>query len=530
MDSPGSPIVDRTGGWRISVKTLIVLVATCAVIFWSIRTLWEDVPVNRLVKSLHYGDPSDRRDAATNLGSVGSEDLEVVIPALIGALRDGDEGVRSTVARSLGLSGGFALRSGLNPGLVSTAVRGLVAALEDVRPSVRAAAAGGLYVVYSAATGSPVVKDYANEQGQHLYVVFSGAAVSAQSNAVTGLLPSETVIHPLVALMGDGSEAVRAAAATALGPVGRMASVAPPPELVAILEADAAPEVRAAAAAAIAYFRTGLDPATVALLRALEPEEPQVRTNCESALRAIQGDKNVRLSVATVPALTATLASRQRLVRFHAAALLAKFGPEAESSVPALLTVLREPLDSGMLDFGIRAYLWDPALNAARALGRVAPGTPRAKEVVAGLIETLRKPRSIERGTTVVQVLAGFTLAELEPALPVLIETIRRSTLDDRFLGPAAARTLGQIAPGTSWAGDAAAVLTAALESPSPSTQDAAAKSLGGFGRQAAEAMSRLRALVEGDPFPGVRKSAAGALYRIESDLERETHEIIRMR
>jgi hypothetical protein len=61
---------------------------------------------------------------------------------------------------------------------------------------------------------------------------------------------------------------------------------------------------------------------------------------------------------------------------------LGAFGPVAESAVPALIQALREELIARSVGPDLEAE------QAARALGRIAPGTKSADEALAALIET----------------------------------------------------------------------------------------------------------------------------------------------
>ena len=310
------------------------------------------------------------------LGRLKDGDLLAVLPALVTALGDEDERVAVTVARPLATALQAAPRSG-DAIAARRAVTALVAALKDPRPGVRKAAAGGLV---AAALGFD----------------FLGADAAAACT------------HALVAALSDQSDEVRWAAASALGAFGK--GIPPPGALVAALNGDPSTRVRAAAALSLGQFRSGHDQTTVALLHALGTDEPEVRKACDSALvrlKALRDAKEERRSAAIVPALIEALTSHEVLVRYHAAAILGEVGAEARASVPALIGILSESLDSKIKHTDRRdPQEWDPVGEAALALGEIAPETPQAGEVVTALIAVIRSATRDRRPATVPEGLA----------------------------------------------------------------------------------------------------------------------------
>src|SRR5438045_263243 len=89
--------------FRISVRTLMVLVATCSLVIWSARRVWEDATQNPYIRVLQNGTSADRRIAAGQLiGPPRPGEVKAVLSALILALGDADGEVRRASVQSLG--------------------------------------------------------------------------------------------------------------------------------------------------------------------------------------------------------------------------------------------------------------------------------------------------------------------------------------------------------------------------------------------------------------------------------------------
>jgi HEAT repeat protein len=333
------------------------------------------------------------------------------------------------------------------------------------------------------------------------------------------------IINALTAALKDARPGVREGVARAIGSLAGEVFVEPPRRLIAVLEGDPDVAVRVSAATALGRYGAGLDAVPLALLRTLGGKEPRVRAACGFALSAIHsavpgGTAGTGPSATAIPALIEMLGSRERDVRYHASSLLSHFGPEAEAAVPALRNVLAEPIDPQMLSAEGSESSGDPAAAAARALGKIAPGTPRAKEAVATLVETMRSAGNARTRAELASSLERFKPSEGKPAVPVLIAMVRDNVAVIGPPAPSAASALGMLAPGTPRAGEAVAVLTTALGSKSQYTRAEAAKALGRFRKQAASATEKLRALAESDPIPPVRRAAAAAIRQIEDEAD----------
>ena len=136
--------------------------------------------------------------------------------------------------------------------------------------------------------------------------------------------------------------------------------------------------------------------------------------------------------------------SRDREVRFDAAELLERVGPEAESAVPALLATLKEPFDLEEIKRSrAAAWSWDPACAAAKALGRNSSN----REIIDGLVRMLSSDVA-ERTSCAAEGL-GYLGPGAVAAVPPLIAAYDRVLKSERHrIGQSAiAAAIGQIAP-----------------------------------------------------------------------------------
>jgi HEAT repeat protein len=327
----------------------------------------------------------------------------------------------------------------------------LVGAMQDADADVRSTALESLGVMASEIRGHPA-RTSAEQKGTEQQV--------------------EVALRTLTRGLSDPDPMVRASAVWGLGWFGERAKLDLPPELFA----------------------------------ALSDESDHVRQATLKALGAVQ------LTPGVVPSLIELLKSRDRQVRFQAAELLGRVGPEAESAVPSLLETLKEPLD---MDERKRtptvAWHWDPACNAAKALGQIAS----SEEVISKLAQMLSSDIA-ERISSAAEGLGNMG-PRAAAALPSLIAAY------DKVLGAkqhmigqiAIPKALGRIAPKSASAQGAVAILIRALDSQDWSVRLGAAQSLGSFGADAAGAIPRLRAL-EQDSVQDLRDAAAATLAAIE--------------
>jgi HEAT repeat protein len=146
-------------------------------------------------------------------------------------------------------------------------------------------------------------------------------------------------------------------------------------------------------------------------------------------------------------------------------------GPAAEPAVQALLGTLKEPFDhEGRIRSGIAAWSWDPACSAAKALRRIGA----CRQVLAALTGML-SDEVPERMS-----LAAEGLGNLGPgataAVPSSIKAYDKVLKSEHHvMGQSAIpAALGRIAPNSTSAPDAVAILIRALDSKDNSVRLAA--------------------------------------------------------
>jgi HEAT repeat protein len=284
------------------------------------------------------------------------------------------------------------------------------------------------------------------------------------------------VIQTLTAALSDPEPAIRASAVWGFGLLGQTRKLDLPPELIA----------------------------------ALSDQSSAVRQATAKALKTIQ------LTGEVVPALIKALGSRDRDIRFHAAELLRRVGPAAESAVQALLATLKEPFDLAESKRSRSiAWSWDPACAAAKALGRISP----SREVIAGLAEMLSADVA-ERISSAAEGLGDIGPPAVAAVPPLIAAYDNALNSQHHQIGQSAiAVALGRIAPGSASAPDAVAILMRALDSKGWPVRLCAVQALGHFGRDAAPAVRKLGDLNK-DSESSVRVAATAALAAIEAASE----------
>jgi hypothetical protein len=220
-------------------------------------------------------------------------------------------------------------------------------------------------------------------------------------------------------------------------------------------------------------------------------------------------------TAASLPVLVKGLGSRYREPRLCASRLLGVLGLDAVAAIPDLIRITSDTIDSTMVGPPkLHPAGWDPAWAAAQALGKIAPGTASAGEVILSLIAVA------QAGHPYRKVAAASALSNFGPAavgaVPSLIDDVRKNaaTKADFADGNHAATALGRIAPGTAVADEAVSCLNEALQAESEFTREQAIDALLRFGPKAAVGIPRFRALVN-DPHYSVRAAAAKALTEL---------------
>jgi HEAT repeat protein len=492
----------------------------------------------KLVKSLEVTRPECRTAYFEVLkeirpSSSGGPDPGGMIPALVAALGSRDPDVRLQVARSLGRFGAQA----------QGAVPALVALLGEpegpgragpskarfepdlVRPGGVSDTERDLAVVAAAAlgrvVGSPADSGGVEEGDQARAAIAALERLlwspdprrrAAAATALRSFSPDADMIAALGEAVGDRDETVRAAALWALSDHAIRRKFAAKEVIPAALE-DSSPEVRVAAAVALASLQAGVETMVPALIRhAGRDPDREVRTACASAL---QGMYPPRVSAAVLPMYLETIDGRESPAALRRSLIeaLPGFGAAANGAIPAIIRVLRSARGAAGWEAressGLRG-------SAARALGRLAPGSPSCADAIAALMNAVDDP-VVEVRSTAIEALVKIGPAAREAA-PTLIPLMRRAT-DQRstMKAVAIADAVRAVAPGTPEEARILAMLMELLGAEPdlqsvPSILGAVAR----FGPRATGELPRLREL-EGSTFPFVRNAARKAVDAIEA-------------
>ena len=267
-------------------------------------------------------------------------------------------------------------------------------------------------------------------------------------------------------------------------------SAAPARAELARLLQDGAPEVRAAAAWALARLGSDARPAVPALEAALGDPSEGVRVAAVSALGAVSAE-------ASAPALFAALSDPRQGVRWEAARALSRATLDADAALPRLTAALRGD---------------DPYLRgfAAWKLGEMGP---RARAAVPALVDALAREEGYGRGG------ASTALAKMGPAaraaVPALVQGLEAADGERRWK---AARTLGRIGPA---AEAAVPALIAHLSDPHEYVRAHAARALGRIGVRSLDVDRGLARAVR-DRTPAVAKEAHAAALELGLLVPRE--------
>jgi HEAT repeat protein len=439
---------------------------------------------------LRSGNPSERQSALRQVVQFGMGDINRSIPLVIESLADSDAAVRAQAAQTLAILGSYAVlespsdmssQSG-GPGLVSATTSALIVTLaKDEQSFVRAAAADALRNISVTTPRAAAMSTRGSEK--------AGGGPARATTPSTSPVDLNAIEAALTAALHDRNDDVRSAAATALGGAGPRASAEPPQPLVKALSDESA-ATRAAAAKALANFQSGLGPVIPALIRLSASDTHAVHEACTEALGKI---KRSAYSAAAVPALVDGLKDRDREVRLHVLSLLAPLGPEAADAVPALIAVLNEPLDSDRttgraVGRSLMSVSTGPAHEAAKALGKIAPGTRYAGKAVNALAEVVHAGPARRRAS------AADALGEFGPlaaaAVPALIQMLAESDAGKSDVpnrdGEAAAQAMSRIAAGSQSSEAVVAALGESLRSKTSTSRPAVLRALKHLEAQAA--------------------------------------------
>ncbi len=452
--------------FQTGVRGLIVVVACCAFIAWSARSLWESQhPAVAAAHGLQSADPARRARATRELTSAGETDPVRAIPPLIDALRDPEAEVRVATIVALGAIGGEAARGGSAWDAVAAAVAGLMRSLKDPVPAVRIAAMNALVrIAYGRGPAGPIDPKVIVRRPRHdaarpgRWSPHGGSGRAGDLRSGRPSRPAGAASRGPGASIGQRSGEGRQGRRQLPLQPGSVASF-PPPKRRA---------------------RRGRGPQCL-LGGFLQESAPGVLDGGDP--RAGDGARE------SSPGRS----SRRRLaLEPHAR------DPQAAVAIPGLLTLLKESIDrdrrlpdawDSNLPIGFNDL--DAAMLATRILARMAPGTKSAREVVAALASLVRSDDPMLREAAV-SALGEFGPAA-EPAVPALVQILRgavgKKDDADAFEGQSAARVLAKIAPGTKSASEVIAALTEVVRSDHPVRWGWAAEALGEFGPAAEPAV-----------------------------------------
>jgi HEAT repeat protein len=560
------------------MRSLIALVACCGAIFWAWRNVLRNSdPVraevrsiqDRAIGALQSGKPADRVAGIVELERLRTGDSSIAIPPLIAAiddpetsvriaavealdsigrvmaksgtggeamrpsataliryLNDPDRAVRFAVFRALGSIGPNVVKLGAGGEAIRVWATALIGCLKDPDPSVRVAAINALRSIGSSVVEAGCDGETVRASATALLECLKDPETSVRSAAaislgeitpprsdLTGAPPINraTVMDALVEMLGDRDAGARRAAINA---IAAHPSGCDPPKVLAEGLKDESAENRAAALSCLRVYRQGLDPWAPILLQVAERDpDRSVREECFRTLA--YAFKPPAVTLAVVPIMAAGLRSKDAGVRSAVASTLGEFSADGRAAIPDLLRVLRECLDAQRGPTGGADH---PAHMAAFALGRIAPGSAEAKEVIAALIEVARS--GLESRVGWAAVAAVNALGEFGPAaaesVPVLIKVLSDATAAGNFeRGASAATALGKIAPESRAADQAIAALLRVLESKGWQSRLAAVNALSQFGPKAAPGIARLRDLKDDRDYL-IKAAAAKALLAIE--------------
>lgn len=259
-------------------------------------------PLGELVSDLLYGLTDERRVAADELGSLGS-DAAPATEHLILALEDEDPGVRSLAAEALGAIGSDeqttleALSQSLFGDLEESVQTASATALVHLGPASAEHLQTGLEsdrasVRWQSARGLGRLGEDAGETLDLLLTALEDDDERVRLNAARAVgttnHDSHEVIQPLIRAMTDEDEDVRGNAAWSLGQCGEVAKRAVLPLIDALR--DEAPVVRMQAARALGELGPNATQASMDLASALDDPDPKVVHEVTVALEAIKQD------------------------------------------------------------------------------------------------------------------------------------------------------------------------------------------------------------------------------------------------
>jgi HEAT repeat protein len=478
------------------------------------RINWErNHPAAATARRIRQGDAGARIATIQELGNLGRVDPEVTIPALVSCLGDQDPTARAAATMALVTATNGAGAAEAAYGEVLKAVSALIRSLKDERADVRASIVQALWMIAITWPGPP------------------------------GVIDRPRIYGTLVAAAGDADAGVRIAALRGIGAIGPHDVDTPPPVLLAALE-EPSETNRAAAVFALVHFRRALPKLVPALLRSLESAPPEIRPKYREVLAAIRAPK---FSADVIPALIAVLGSADAEARSLAAWSLTTYKDEAHAAVPALIRCLADsrgtsppgpespqPSSRELMAMAVNSpglfisprtasapSSKDAVIEAAMALGLLAPPTEQAGAAIAGLVKVLGSGSTPQR-VAAAKGLGRFPIDPDEQAAgwqpgqppkevhadPLQVAALTAALGDaETPVRAAALRALHDIGMKTRFAvsPELNAAMARALEDPAPQVRTQAAAALAHYGDVADRFFPALIRRAEHDPDEEVR-------------------------
>jgi HEAT repeat protein len=493
---PKNPVQPKpTRRLTSSVRSLMMLIACCAVGFWAWRYASENSDPftvdgrnaqKRALAGLRATDPAAQVSAIQELERLSFEAYAKSIAELMITLQSPSTEVRAASVRALGTIAGSAMREGTDEAAVQSTATALLRLLKDPEPDLRSAAAASIGTLVSPG----------GRRGTQVISIDRESLLAALGNLVT-----------------DPDPGVRRSAIRAI-----IASQDPMKPTMALIQAlkDELPENRAAALAGLPGIQQNLDPWLEPVLRMLEHDpDPAVRDQAATVMARLVAPA---ITGANVESLKVRLSSSDARTRSLAIASLGSLGPAAIPLIPDLIRVLNEPLDPTVTAVRDPSLRLDPASESAISLGRIAPRTPSAPVAIAALSEVVVSGPPSRRGWAAVAL--GDFGRSAEPAIPQLVALIQQAPPDDPFQHEASAvQALGKIGPNTASADSVIDAITAVFQSKLENSRIQAAEALARFGPAAAKALPEVQALAK-DSSPRVRETAERTILALENPPE----------
>ena len=315
------------------VRLLIALVICGAVVYWAGRVAWETRNATvAAARNLRSSDRSLRLEAVQEVSVHGLTNPKDAIPALIGALEDQDEKVRTAAAKQLAFVGSHAIRSDTNADAVATAVIALCASVKDPVPMVRIESARSLLTL----------------GGIGFAIPRRGASGGRGKGGTGGKSPvnARVLADLFKELAGDSDAGARILVWQALGAVGPKLGLELPQELMDGLGTEPPDNHEAAIKALTEYGRAAASMVPVLSRFLKEAASAKDRANEAERIARALGRIAPGSSAAgeAVASLTEALQSDSPLTRAAAIKAIAQFGPpSAASAIPKVKALENDP-------------------------------------------------------------------------------------------------------------------------------------------------------------------------------------------